>query len=224
LKKFKGEYLKITPKTPTRKEEIGNFITHTVGTGLAITGLVMLIIRAVRLGGALRIVSFTIFGVTLVLLYVASSLYHGLPIIVKSARLHKVLRIFDHSAIFLLIAGSYTPFMLVKLRGSMGLSLFYVVWAIALVGIVLKVIFINKYPALFTAIYIAMGWLIVIAIKPLIVALPKGSIVLLFLGGLTYTLGVIFYAWQKLQYNHFIWHFFVLFGSIFHYFAILFYV
>jgi len=216
--------LKIIPKVPTREEEVGSFITHTIGTGLAIAGLVLLIVKAVRLGGTLRILSFTIFGVTLVFLYIASSLYHGLPIIVKSAILQKILRIFDHSAIFLLIAGTYTPFMLVTLRGSIGLSLFCIVWAIALVGIVLKVIFINRYPVLFTAIYIAMGWLIVTAIKPLLLGLPIGGIVFLFLGGLTYTLGVIFYAWQKLHYNHFVWHFFVLFGSIFHYFAILFYV
>jgi hemolysin III len=216
--------MKIIPKIPTRKEEIGNFITHTIGTGLAVAGLVMLIIKAVRVGGALRILSFMIFGITLVLLYIASSLYHGLPIILKSARLQKVLRIFDHSAIFLLIAGTYTPFLLVVLKDKLGFSMFFIVWAIALAGIVLKSIFINKYPVLFTAIYIAMGWLIVFAIRPLMAALPRGGIVLLFLGGLTYTLGVIFYAWQKLQYNHFIWHFFVLFGSIFHYFAILFYV
>ncbi len=216
--------MKIIPKVPTREEEVGSFITHTIGTGLAIAGLVLLIVKAVRLGGTLRILSFTIFGVTLVFLYIASSLYHGLPIIVKSAILQKILRIFDHSAIFLLIAGTYTPFMLVTLRGSIGLSLFCIVWAIALVGIVLKVIFINRYPVLFTAIYIAMGWLIVTAIKPLLLGLPTGGIVFLFLGGLTYTLGVIFYAWQKLHYNHFVWHFFVLFGSIFHYFAILFYV
>lgn len=216
--------MKIIPKVPTREEEVGSFITHTIGTGLAIAGLVLLIVKAVRLGGTLRILSFTIFGVTLVFLYIASSLYHGLPIIVKSAILQKILRIFDHSAIFLLIAGTYTPFMLVTLRGSIGLSLFCIVWAIALVGIVLKVIFINRYPVLFTAIYIAMGWLIVTAIKPLLLGLPIGGIVFLFLGGLTYTLGVIFYAWQKLHYNHFVWHFFVLFGSIFHYFAILFYV
>ena len=216
--------MKIIPKVPTREEEVGSFITHTIGTGLAIAGLVLLIVKAVRLGGTLRILSFTIFGVTLVFLYIASSLYHGLPIIVKSAILQKILRIFDHSAIFLLIAGTYTPFMLVTLRGSIGLSLFCIVWAIALVGIVLKVIFINRYPVLFTAIYIAMGWLIVTAIKPLLLGLPRGGIVFLFLGGLTYTLGVIFYAWQKLHYNHFVWHFFVLFGSIFHYFAILFYV
>ena len=216
--------MKIIPKVPTREEEVGSFITHTIGTGLAVAGLVLLIVKAVRLGGTLRILSFTIFGVTLVFLYIASSLYHGLPIIVKSAILQKILRIFDHSAIFLLIAGTYTPFMLVTLRGSIGLSLFCIVWAIALVGIVLKVIFINRYPVLFTAIYIAMGWLIVTAIKPLLLGLPIGGIVFLFLGGLTYTLGVIFYAWQKLHYNHFVWHFFVLFGSIFHYFAILFYV
>ena len=216
--------MKITPKIPSRKEEISSFINSTVGTGFAITGLVLLIVKAVRVGGVLRIVSFTIFGATLVLLYVASSLYHGVPIIVKSKKLRKGLKIFDHSAIFLLIAGTYTPFMLVTLRGTTGRSLLYIVWSIAIIGIFLKAIFINRFPVVSTALYILMSWLIVIVIKPLILALPRGGIVFLFLGGLTYTLGVIFYAWQRLQYNHFIWHFFVLFGSIFHYFAILFYV
>jgi hemolysin III len=221
---IRGGNLKIIPKIPSRDEEVGSFITHTVGAALAIAGLVMLVIRAASIGGTLRIVSFTIFGAMLVFLYVSSSLYHGLPIIIKSAKLQKILKIFDHSAIFLLIAGTYTPFALVTLRGAVGWSIFYTVWIIAIVGIVLKALLINRFPVIFTALYIVMGWMIVIVIKPLIAALPLGGLIFLFLGGLAYTLGVVFYAWQKLKYNHFIWHFFVLFGSIFHYIAILFYV
>ncbi len=216
--------MKIVTKIPSKKEEIGNFITHTAGTLLALAGLVVLIIRSVKIGGTLRIFSFTLFGITLVLLYVASSLYHGLPLIISSKRLQKILRIFDHSAIFLLIAGTYSPFALVTLNSSTGLKIFVSVWLIAIIGIVIKILFISRFPVFFTALYIFMGWLVVFAFKPLIQNLPLGGIVLLFAGGIAYTLGVVFYAVQKMKYNHFIWHFFVLAGSILHYFSVLLFV
>lgn len=217
--------MKIVAKIPSRKEEIGNFITHTAGTMLALAGLVVLIIRAVKIGGTLRIFSFTLFGITLVLLYVASSLYHGLPLVISSKRLQKILRIFDHSAIFLLIAGTYSPFALVTLKSSTGgLKIFVSVWLIAIIGIVIKILFISRFTVFFTALYIFMGWLVVFAIKPLIQNLPPGGIALLFAGGLAYTFGVVFYAVQKMKYNHFIWHFFVLAGSILHYFSVLLFV
>lgn len=215
---------KVVQKKPAKGEEIGNFITHTVGTALSLIGIVILVLRAVSLKSPVRIVSFSIFGVTLILLYLSSSLYHGLTIISKSQRVYKVFRIFDHSSIFLLIAGTYTPFSLVTLRGPVGLKMFVAIWSIAIIGIILKSIFIGRFPVLFTAMYILMGWLIISVIKPLIASLPKTGILFLFLGGFFYTFGVIFYAAQKLKFNHFIWHFFVILGSIFHYFAILFFV
>ncbi len=215
---------KIIPKIPSRKEEIGNFITHTVGTALSITGLIFLIVKALKVGGGLRLFSFLVFGVTLIVLYLSSSLYHGLPLIIKSRALHKILKICDHSAIFLLIAGTYTPFTLVTLSGSLGLRLFIAVWSIAILGIVIKAIYIGKFPVIFTVLYIAMGWLIAFAIKPLFQNLTMGGIIFLFAGGFFYTFGVVFYALQRLTYNHFIWHFFVLAGSVCHYFAILLFV
>ncbi len=215
---------KIIPKVPSRGEELGNFITHTVGTLLAIAGLVLLIVKAVHTGNVLRIFSFTVFGSTLVLLYVASSLYHGLPLLVESAKLAKVLRILDHSSIFLLIAGTYTPFSLVTLRNSRGILIFAAIWTIAAIGIVVKAVFIGKFPVLFTALYVAMGWFVLFDAKALVKTLPVGGLWLLFLGGFFYTFGVIFYAAQKLKFNHFVWHFFVILGSACHYFSILFFV
>lgn len=215
---------KIIQKIPSRKEEIGNFVTHTVGTALSIVGLILLVIKALKVGGGLRLFSFLVFGITLIVLYLSSSLYHGLPLIIKSKTLYKVLRICDHSAIFLLIAGTYTPFTLVTLSGSLGLKLFIAVWSIAIFGIVIKIIYIGKFPVFFTALYIAMGWLIAFAVKPLFQNLPLGGIIFLFAGGIFYTSGVAFYASQRLMYNHFIWHFFVLAGSVCHYFAILLFV
>lgn len=215
---------KITQKKSIKGEEIGNFITHTVGTVLSVVGLIALILRAVSLKSTMRIVSFSIFGITLILLYLASSLYHGLAIVSKSQKVYKVFKIFDHSSIFLLIAGTYTPFSLVTLKGPIGFRVFIAVWSVAIIGIVLKSIFIGKFPVLFTAMYILMGWFIISVIKPLIASLPRTGILFLFLGGFFYTFGVVFYAAQKLKYNHFIWHFFVILGSIFHYFAILLFV
>jgi hemolysin III len=135
-----------------------------------------------------------------------------------------VLRIFDHSAIYLLIAGTYTPFTLVSMRGPMGWRMFGVVWGLALLGIAFKTVFIGRYEKLATAAYVLMGWLVVFAFKEMLEALPPGGVIWLMAGGVVYTLGVLFYAWQKLPYNHAIWHLFVLGGSICHFFAILFHV
>lgn len=202
------------------KEEIANSITHGLGTLLAIGGLAVLVSFASLRGNAWHIATCSIFGGTLVFSYLASTLYHSIPL--KSTK--RILRTIDHSAIYLLIAGTYTPFMLVNLRGPWGWSLFGSVWAIALIGIVMKTAAFGKIRGLSTALYLLMGWIVIIAFKPMLSVIEKGGLELLLLGGLAYTCGVIFYAWEKLPYNHAIWHLFVMAGSGFHFFAILFYV
>jgi len=197
-------------------EEIANSITHGFGTLLALTGLVALIINASRYGDAWHVTTSSIFGATLVFSYLVSTLYHSIPQVTAK----QILRSLDHSAIFLLIAGTYTPFMLVALRGPWGWSLFGTVWGLALIGIVLKVTHFNRVRALSMVLYLAMGWIVIIAIKPLITVLDTSGLALLVAGGLAYTGGVAFYGWNKLPYNHAIWHLFVLAGSACHFFAI----
>ncbi|MCA9922720.1 MAG: hemolysin III family protein [Anaerolineales bacterium] len=204
----------------TIEEEIWNGITHGIGAGLSIAGLTVLVLLAAMNGDSWRVVSFSIYGSTLVLLYLASTLYHSIQI----PKVKQILRRFDHAAIYLLIAGTYTPFLLVNLRGRLGWTLLAVVWGIALVGIVFRTIFFGRFEVLATIGYVLMGWLIVVAFKEMLLVIPPGGIALIIAGGLTYTVGVIFYAWKKLPYNHAIWHLFVLGGSICHYFAMLFHV
>jgi len=204
----------------TLGEEIANSITHGIGAVLAISGLAVLVGFASLRGDAWHIVSCSIFGATLVLSYLSSTLYHSIP----QARPKQILRTIDHSAIYLLIAGTYTPFMLVSLRGPWGWSIFAAIWGIAIAGIIMKTTIFGKIRSLSTIIYLIMGWIVLIAIKPIIAALDPGGLQLLVMGGLAYTAGVIFYAWKKLPYSHAIWHVFVLAGSSFHFFAILFYV
>ncbi len=201
-------------------EEIANSVTHGIGALLAIGGLAVLVGFASLHGNAWHIVTSSIFGGTLILLYVASTLYHSIP----NPGIKKILKVIDHSAIFLLIAGTYTPFLLVNLRGPWGWSLFGAVWAIAVTGIILKTTAFGKIRGISTGLYLAMGWIIVIAIKPILSALEPGGLVMLLLGGLAYTGGVVFYAWKKLPYGHAIWHLFVMAGSCCHFFAVLFYV
>ena len=198
-------------------EELANSISHGIGTLLSIAGLVILIVSAVLHGTAWHVVSFSIFGSTMILLYLASTLYHSLP----RPDWKTVLKKMDHAAIYLLIAGSYTPFMLVSLRGPWGWSLFGVIWGLAIAGVILKMFFVHSFPKLSTIIYICMGWLCVIAFKQMLMNVPQTSLVLLLAGGIAYTVGAIFYAWKRLPFNHAIWHLFVLAGSGFHYFSIL---
>ncbi len=198
-------------------EEIANAITHGVGLVLSVTGFVVLLVLAALRGTAWHIVACSIYGVTLICLYTASLLYHA----VISPRFKRGLRIFDHSAIYLLIAGTYTPFLLVNLRGPWGWSLFGVIWGLALAGILFKFWFVERFGILSTAVYIGMGWLVVVAAKPVIAHVPFTALIWLFGGGLAYTVGVIFYASRRIPYSHVIWHVFVLAGSICHYFAIL---
>lgn len=199
------------------KEEIANSITHGIGAGLSVAGLTLLVVLAAIYGDVWRIVSFSIFGSTLVILYLASTLYHSF----QNPRVKRVLRVLDHASIYLLIAGSYTPFLLVSMRGVWGWTMFGVVWGLALIGVTFKVFFIGRYEVLATAAYVLMGWLCVIAFKQMLVSVPPGGVTFLIIGGVVYTVGVIFYAWHKLPYNHAIWHLFVLGGSICHFFAVI---
>ena len=201
-------------------EEIANSLTHGVGVLLAVGGSVVLVTLAAMRGDVWHVVSCSIFGGAMVVLYTLSTLYHS----VTNPRAKRALQILDHAAIFLLIAGTYTPFTLVSLRGPWGWSLFGTVWGLAAVGIVLEIAFPRRWPALSLTLYVAMGWVVVVAVKPLLAVLPTGGLLLLVLGGLAYTLGIIFYAWKKLPYGHAIWHLFVLVGTILHFFAVLFYV
>ena len=204
----------------TAKEEIANSLTHGIGAALSIAGLVVLVVLAAQYGDAWRVVSFSIYGATLVMLFTASTLYHSF----SRPRIRKVLRIIDHCSIYLLIAGSYTPFMLVIIRGSWGWSLFGVIWGLALLGILMKTLFIGRNRILSTLTFIFMGWLCVIALKEMIAHIEPGGMLLLAAGGLFYTLGAVFYIWKRLPYNHAVWHLFVLGGGICHYFSILLYV
>lgn len=200
--------------------EIANAVTHGIGVLLAIAALVLLIVFANIYGDIWHIVSFSIYGSTLVLLYLASTLYHS----IQKPRLKYIFRIIDHSAVYLLIAGTYTPFMLVTLRETTGWIMFAVIWGLALAGILYKSFFINRHVVISTLFYLAMGWLIVFSIGDLIDHLPRNGIILLGAGGLSYTLGLLFYAGRERFLMHAVWHLFVLGGSISHFFAILFYV
>lgn len=201
-------------------EEIANGVTHGIGALLAIAGLAVMTAFAALHGDAWHIVACAIFGATLILLYTASTLYHSIPF----ARAKDILRTLDHAAIFLLIAGTYTPFTLVNLRGPWGWSLFAVVWTLALAGIVLRVFLRGRLHGLVVALYIAMGWVIVVAVQPMLERVAIGGLLLLAGGGLAYMVGVLFYKWRSLRYHHAIWHGFVLLGSCLHFFAVLFHV
>lgn len=204
----------------TLKEEIFNSISHGVGVILSIVALVILVSFASIRGDVWRIVSFSIYGFTLFFLYLSSTLYHS----IFHEKAKKIFRVFDHVAIYLLIAGSYTPITLICMRGFWGWLLFSLIWALAITGIIIKIIGINKLKSFSTLLYILMGWLIIIAIKPMLTLVPKGLFIWLLIGGLIYTIGVIFYAWKRIPFNHGIWHLFVLGGSTAHFFGIFFYL
>ncbi|MCX5768714.1 MAG: hemolysin III family protein [Candidatus Hydrogenedentes bacterium] len=201
-------------------EEVANAITHGIGLALSIAGLTLLVTFAGLTGDPWRIVSFTIYGATLVVLYFSSTLYHGLPI--PAAK--QILRRIDHASIFLLIAGTYTPFVLVVLRGGLGWTLFGIVWALAAFGVAVKVAFIGRFEVLTVFLYLGMGWMGVMAIKPMIGALPPSGLALVVAGGLAYTVGVIFYAGRCIPFNHAIWHVFVITGSVCHFLAVILFV
>ncbi|MCD2347337.1 PAQR family membrane homeostasis protein TrhA [Clostridium guangxiense] len=204
----------------SKGEEIANAITHGIGTLLAIAALVLLIVFAAKYGDAWYVVSYTIYGVCLVLLYLFSTLYHS--ICAKGAK--KVFRIFDHASIYILIAGTYTPFALTALRKHGGWVIFGVVWGATLIGIVTKVFFCGKFEKMSTLLYVVMGWMIVFYIKTLISVIPLNGVILLVAGGIIYTLGAVLFLFDKIPYNHAIWHLFVISGSACHFFCILLYL
>jgi hemolysin III len=202
------------------REEIANSITHGIGLLLSISGLVLLVVFACLRGDVWHIVSFSIFGVGMIMVYTSSTLFHSF----RNVKIKSILNIIDHSAVYLLIAATYTPFTLVTIRGPWGWSIFGVVWAAAIAGIILKIFFIGKYRTLSTLLYVAIGWVLLIAIKPLYASLPTPGFWLLMAGCFTYSIGVIFFLWRKLPFGHSIWHLFVLGGTICHFFAIILYV
>jgi hemolysin III len=202
----------------SRGEEIANSISHGVGFAAALAAIPILVVVAARNAGAGAIVGGAVFGTTMALLYLTSTLYHAA---VPGGRAKELLRKLDHSAIFLLIAGTYTPFTLGALGGAWGWSLFGVVWGIAVLGILGKLVGGFRYPRVSSVLYVAMGWMVLIAARPLAQNVPGESIALLVLGGAAYTGGVVFYLSRKLRYAHFVWHLFVLTGTTLHFFAVL---
>ncbi len=197
-------------------EEIANGVTHGVGLAASIAAAAILIVFTSIGGDGWRIVSSAVYGTTLITLYAASTLYHG----VQRPGAKRRLRVFDHCAIYLLIAGTYTPFTLVSLRGGWGWTLFGLVWGLAVAGIVFKVFFTGKLNALSTAVYVLMGWVCVIAIGPMLQMVPRAALLWLLAGGIVYTAGTIFYHNRRVPYSHALWHVFVVLGSACHYLAI----
>lgn len=209
----------LTPKY-SPGEEIANGVTHGIGILLALAGLIVMLYFGARYGSARDLVSGTVFGLTLLFAYTTSTLYHSIPL--PGAK--RVLRTLDHAAIYLLIAGTYTPFTLVSLHGPWGWSLFGVIWGLAVVGVLGKILVPAKFARISVLFYIAMGWVVVVAARPLLAQVDAGGLWLLLAGGLAYTGGVVFYLLDRLPYNHMIWHLFVMTGSCLHFFAILLYV
>ena len=201
-------------------EEIANAVSHGIGSLLAMIAALVLVAGAVQRGRVAEIIGASIFGVTMVLLYLTSTLYHALPM----NRAKRVFRTLDHSAIFLLIAGTYTPFTLGPLRGIWGWTLFGLVWGLALAGVVFKAVGGVRHAKLSTCLYVAMGWLVVVAIEPLWLNVPKPGMLWLIAGGIAYTAGVAFFAPRRLRYSHFVWHLFVVAGTACHFVAVRWYV
>lgn len=201
-------------------EEIFHGITHGIGAVLALAGLVVLVVLAAQRGDAWRIVSFSIYGGSLTLLYLASTLYHSF----RDEKVKRFFRHFDHLSICLLIAGTYTPVTLVSLRGPWGWTLFGLIWGLALGGIVYELLFLGRYKWIAVTIYLVMGWLAIIAIKPMLTVMPRGLFGWIVAGGLFYTTGVLFYVRKGMRYHHVLWHIFVLFGSACHFVGFFFYL
>jgi hemolysin III len=201
-------------------EEVANCATHGVGLALSVAGFIALVVLAWAHGDAWHIVSCGVYGASLVALYLASTLYHG----ARAPRAKELLQALDHCGIYLLIAGTYTPFTLVTLRGPWGWTLFGLVWGLALAGILFRVLFGTRYRPVAVASYVMLGWLCVVAVKPILEHVPLGALAWIAAGGLTYTMGVFFFAAKRIPHHHAIWHLFVLGGSICHYVAVLLYV
>ena len=202
------------------KEEKINIISHAFGLILRLLATPLLFLHDIIIGNFWHIVIFCIYGASLIILYAASTLYHS----AKKPKLRKRLNVFDHASIYVLIAGTYTPFTLVTLNGAWGWTIFGITWGLALTGIILKLFFIGKYDILSTIMYILMGWVVLFAIKPLLNNVDFDGILWLFAGGISYTIGAVLYSIKKIEYNHAIFHLFVLIGSFCHFMAIYFYV
>ncbi len=201
-------------------EEKWNVYTHAFGLLLSIGGFFLLISKATSEGDLVRIISFSVFGLSLIILYTASTLFHNSKNIVK----RKQLNVFDHASIFILIAGSYTPFTLITLQGTLGWAIFAVVWSIALIGVVLKLFYTGKFEKASTIAYVLMGWIVIIVIKPIIENISIEGFYWLMAGGISYTVGAILYSLQNIKYNHVIFHVFVLIGSFCHFITIYYFV
>lgn len=199
------------------REEFASALTHGLGAAAALAGGGVLITLAALHGDHWQLIASVVFGISLLLLYVASTLYHAIQHPIAKARL----KVFDHCAIYLLIAGTYTPFTLIGLRGQVGWLLFAAIWTLALLGVVFKLFYTGRFKLLSTAIYIAMGWLVILAIKPLLAALDNWTFGWLLAGGVFYTLGTVFYHRPSLRYSHAVWHLFVIAGSVCHYVAVM---
>ena len=207
-------------KTYSVGEEIANSVTHGIGALLSLIGLIVLVNTANHSGDLWRVVSFSVFGGSMLLLYLASTLYHS----IQAPRVKFTFKKIDHIAIYILIAGSYTPFTLVSFRGSVGWTMFGIIWGIAVIGIIYKIFFIGRWRRFSTILYLGMGWIAVAAIQQMLETVEMEGLLWMAAGGLFYTSGVIFYVWKKLPYHHAIWHGFVMGGSACHYIAILYYV
>lgn len=206
----------------TLGEEIANSVTHGIGAGLSVAALVLLIVAGFRRGNAADITGVMIFGISMIFLYLMSTFCHAFALSEKTVR--KVFHILDHSAIYVLIAGTYTPFCLSVIGGTKGFIILGVQWLLATLGIVFSAVFYDKRRSLHTIIYLAMGWMVVFFMQTVITSLPTGGVVLLLAGGICYTVGILFYAIRMFKYHHMIWHLFVLGGTICHFFLIYFYV
>jgi len=198
-------------------EELANSVSHGIGAAFSAAGLALLVAFAATRGDAWRVVGLSIFGSTLFFLYLVSTLYHA----VRGPRAKRLFRVLDHAAIFLLIAGTYTPVLLVFMRGPWGWTLFGLIWAMAIGGVLRKVFLMDRMQWTSVLLYIGMGWLVLIAFRPMLRSVPRELTLWLLLGGVCYTLGVVFYAWKRLPYQHAIWHLFVLAGSICHFIGLL---
>ncbi|MDI2585608.1 MULTISPECIES: hemolysin III family protein [unclassified Psychrobacillus] len=201
----------------SKREEIANAIIHGIGALLSIAALVILIVSSVTRGTAWHVVSFTLFGATMVLLYASSTLVHGFP----AGRAKDFFEIMDHSAIYFFIAGTYTPFLFIAVKGTLGWTLFGIVWGLAIAGTVFKAFFVKRFLHTSTLLYVVMGWLMVFAWKPLLANVSTEGLIYLAIGGVLYTVGAVFYVWRGFTYHHAVWHVFVLAASILHFFAVM---
>ncbi len=205
-----------TEHTQSNGEELANSISHCVGFGLSVAALVILVVFGARQGNPWKVISFSVYGFSLMTLFLASTLHHSF----RSRRLKSLFLLFDHIAIYILIAGSYTPILLIALRGAWGWSMFGVIWGISIIGILLKIYYLGRYKVISVLVYLLMGWVVVIAYKPLLEAIPYGLFIWMGIGGLCYSLGVVFFVWRTFPYHHSVWHLFVLAGCATHYIGI----